>query len=173
MKQAVVVCTLSLLFLPGCPHIGGTVRVGGGSYIDHTPPAHAPAHGHRRNHRYHYYPNAEIYFDIGRNMYFYLDSGNRWSFSADLPLRLRSHLHSGYVEIEMDDDRPYSRHKSHKKKYKNYKFKNKRRYSDEQQYREKTHRKKSGRNEYDDEHQYREKKHRKKNGRNKYDDERR
>ena len=162
MKQVVFLCTFSLFLLTSCHGVGGHVRVGGGYSPQHMPPSHAPAHGLR--HRYHYYPSAEIYFDIGRNMYFYLDSRNQWSFSVNLTIHLRSHLHGGYVEIEMDNDRPYSRHKYHKKKYKNYKFKNKRKYDRKQRY--------DDRGRYDDRRKYKskDKKYRKKKGRDKYDD---
>ena len=38
------------------------------------PPSHAPAHGYRAKHQYHYYPANEIYFDSGRGIYFFLSS---------------------------------------------------------------------------------------------------
>lgn len=126
MKQVVLLSVLSLFLFTGCHGVGGGVRVDAGShYSHHAPPSHAPAHGRRDHYRYNYYPTAEFYFDTGRNMYFYLDSGGRWSFSVNLPLHLRSHLHDGYVEIEMEYDRPYLRHKDHKNKYKKHKYKNK------------------------------------------------
>lgn len=124
MKQVVLLSVLSLFILTGCHNYGGGVIIGGGYSNGHNaPPAHAPAHGRRSHHRYHYYPNAEFYFDIGRNMYFYLDSRAQWSFAVTLPLHLRHHLQSNYVEIEMDDDRPYNKHKHHKNKYKKNKTK--------------------------------------------------
>lgn len=125
MKQVVLLSVLSLFLFTGCHGVGGGIRVDAGfSHSHHAPPSHAPAHGRRDHYRYHYYPTAEFYFDTGRNMYFYLDSRGRWSFSVNLPLHLRSHLHNGYVEIEMGDDRPYLRHKDHKNKYKKHKYKN-------------------------------------------------
>ncbi len=124
MKQVVFLSVLSLFLFTGCHGVGGGVRVDAGSH-SHAPPSHAPAHGRRDHYRYNYYPTAEFYFDTGRNMYFYLDSRGRWSFSVNLPLHLRSHLHDGYVEIEMEYDRPYLRHKDHKNKYKKHKYKNK------------------------------------------------
>ena len=112
--------------MAGCHNFGGGVRVSGNySHGYNAPPAHAPAHG-RRHHSYHYYPNAEFYFDIGRNVYFYLDSHAQWTFSVNLPIHLRSHLHNNYVEIEMEDDRPYRKHKYYKNKYKKHKTKYKR-----------------------------------------------
>lgn len=114
---------LSLFLITGCHNFGGGVRVSGHYSPGHNaPPAHAPAHG-RRHHSYHYYPNAEFYFDIGRNMYFYLDSHAQWTFSVSLPIHLRHHLHNNYVEIEMDDERPYRQHRHHKIKYKKHKTK--------------------------------------------------
>jgi len=134
MKRVVFLGVLSLVLFTGCRGIGGTiVLTGGHPHVEHAPPAHAPAHGRRHQRLYHYYPNAEFYFDVSRNMYFYL--------SVNLPLRLRSHLNSGYVEIEMDNDRPYKRHSYHKNKYKKHKYK----YKDKKhKYKSKKHSKKRG-----------------------------
>lgn len=79
------------------------------------PPAHAPAHGYRAKHSYHYYPASEVYFDSGRGMYFYL-SGSNWQMSARLPVSLQARL-GEHVTIEMDSDKPYTEHKAHKSKY--------------------------------------------------------
>jgi len=120
MKRIVFLAVFSLLFLTGCHGLGGGVVVRGEySQGYNTLPAHAPAYG-RRNHRYYYYPNAEFYFDIDRNLYFYLDSRAQWAFSVTLPLRLRPYLRNNYIEIEMDDDRPYRRHKYYRNKYKKH-----------------------------------------------------
>ena len=119
MKKIVLLSVLGLLLLSGCETVGGGLIVDTG--YGYAP--YPPAHGRRMLHRYYYYPEAEFYFDIGRNMYFYLDSDAQWAFSVRLPLRLRSHLSSSYVEIEMDDDRPYRRHKFYRNKYKNYRHK--------------------------------------------------
>ena len=129
MKKIALLSLLSLFLFSGCRYYGGGVIVNGGySYNDHVP-SHAPAYGHRRNfHRYHYYPYADIYFDTGRNMYFYLDNRGHWSFSVNLPLHLHSRLERGYVEIEMEADRPYVKHQYYKNKYKNNKYKSKYKY---------------------------------------------
>ncbi|MCK4864165.1 MAG: hypothetical protein KAT06_01950 [Gammaproteobacteria bacterium] len=129
MKKIALLSLLSLFLFSGCRYYGGGVIVDGGySYNDHVP-SHAPAYGHRSNfHRYQYYPYADIYFDTGRNMYFYLDNGGHWSFSINLPLYLRSRLNRGYVEIEMEADRPYLKHKYYKNKYRNTKYKRKYKY---------------------------------------------
>ena len=117
MKNVVLLGFFGVLLLSGCHNYGGGIRVGGHYSHGYTaPPAHAPAHG-RSNHRYHYYPNAEFYFDVTRNTYFYLDSRGDWTFSVNLPTRFHSHLQSGYVEVEMAEERPYLRHKHYKRKY--------------------------------------------------------
>ena len=123
MKKIVLLSAFGLLFLTGCETIGGGVIVDTSYGYTPAPPAHAPAYGRRMQRRYYYYPEAEFYFDIGRNMYFYLDSGSRWISSPRLPHRLRRHLSSSYVEIEMDDDRPYRRHKFYRNKYRGYRNK--------------------------------------------------
>lgn len=137
MKKVALLCVLGVLVFTGCHNVGGGIRLEAGfPHAHHAPPPHALAHG-RRHHMYHYYPHAEFYFDVGRNMYFYLDTHGQWSFSVTLPVRLRHHLHSGFVEIEMEETRPYLRHKYHKNKYKNHKYKRKykksKRYQDHQQ----------------------------------------
>lgn len=136
MKKIVFLSVLSLTLLTGCPIYGGGIIIDDGySNSPYIPPAHG-----RPFHRYNYYPNAEIYFDIGRNTYFYLDSAGAWTFSVNLPLHLRSHLRNGYVEVEMEHDRPYLRHKYYRNKYrKNKKYKrqlnNGRRYDNDRKYR--------------------------------------
>ena len=178
MKPVVLFFIFSLFLLSGCHTVGGGIRVSSGHHYQDSrmPPAHAPAHGRRQLHHYQYYPNAEFYFDVYRNMYFYLDSRGQWSFSVNLPLHLRSHLGSGYVEIEMDSDRPYSRHKYYKNKYKkhrkykrNYKAKEKYRDNDRHLYKKKYKKKSKKKSKYKDEYRDKEKKKRSKKG--KYNDE--
>lgn len=116
MKKIVFLSLLSLTFITGCHPYGGGIIIDDGY-------AHRPVPSTHRHslHRYYYYPNAEIYFDVGRNMYFYLNSAGTWSFSVNLPIHLRSHLHNAYIEVEMEYDRPYLRHKYYKNKYKKHK----------------------------------------------------
>ncbi len=172
MKKIVLLSLFGLFSLTGCE------TVGGGIYVDTTydsTPYYPPAYGRRVLHRYYYYPEAEFYFDIGRNMYFYLDSGSHWRSSVRLPLRLRSHLSSSYVEIEMDDDRPYRRHKFYKKKYRGHRYKLRhgmrqnllndgtREYKNERRYlNNKSNRHEYRENQYKDKHHKRDKKYRNK-----------
>jgi hypothetical protein len=80
-----------------------------------APPDHAPAHGYRKKHQYRYYPSAEVYFDPVRSLYFFLSS-SQWKVSATLPNPLKLRLGTS-VSIEMDSDKPYSKHAEHKSKY--------------------------------------------------------
>ena len=98
-------------------HIGGKPEpvVVAKSKPKSGPPAHAPAHGYRAKHHYHYSPSCYVYFDISRKCYFYLD-GDNWKVSVSLPVSLRAQL-GEYVSIEMDTDRPYTKFEDHKKTY--------------------------------------------------------
>lgn len=79
------------------------------------PPPHAPAHGYRAKYRYRYYPSCSVYYDRGRELYFYL-KGDHWEVGASLPSHLRIGLGDS-VNIELDTDRPYIYHREHVKKY--------------------------------------------------------
>ena len=79
------------------------------------PPDHAPAHGYRAKHYYRYYPSSSVYYDIDRELFFYL-KGDNWEVSASLPGSIRVSL-VDYVNIEMESDRPYLYHGEHVKKY--------------------------------------------------------
>ncbi|MGQ9645778.1 MAG: hypothetical protein ACUVWO_04470 [Thermodesulfobacteriota bacterium] len=79
------------------------------------PPPWAPAHGRRAKHRYHYYPESYVYFDIGRKLYFFF-SDNRWQASVSLPIGIRMDV-SRYVVIEMDEGEPYRFHSEVVKRY--------------------------------------------------------
>ena len=69
------------------------------------PPPWAPAHGYRAKHQYRYYPEARVYYDTGRSLYFYYEGG-RWGASVSLPSSIRINV-SDYVSLEMDTDEPY------------------------------------------------------------------
>ena len=79
------------------------------------PPPHAKAHGYRAKYAYRYYPSAQVYYDVNRKAYFYLE-GNSWRISVSLPTALRVQL-GGYVTLEMDSDKPYLEFKEHKRRH--------------------------------------------------------
>jgi len=79
------------------------------------PPRHAPAHGYRAKHHYRYYPSCSVYYDSGRNLYFYL-KGDNWEVGASLPSSIRVRL-GDYVSMELDTGKPYTYHADHVKKY--------------------------------------------------------
>lgn len=81
----------------------------------HGPPPWAPAHGYRAKHCYHYYPSSSVYFDTGRRLYFYYDSGD-WEVSVSLPTWIRIDFND-YVTLEMGTGRPYEYHHEVVKKY--------------------------------------------------------
>lgn len=121
-------CVLLAVSLSACTasaHFGfghGPADLSAGIGISHSPghhkggpPEHAPAHGYRAKHKYHYYPDTHVYFDISRELYFYLE-GDAWRVSASLPSSLHVQL-GGHVTLELDSDKPYEHFKEHKKKY--------------------------------------------------------
>ena len=127
-------CTFFIVSIVACRTTAGGVNFGWepDSEISYThdckkkrkggPPSHAPAHGYRSKHTYYYYPDAQVYFDISKEVYFYM-KGQSWQVSASLPGG--PHVQLGdYVAIQMDSDKPYTRFIDHKKKYPHDKCKN-------------------------------------------------
>lgn len=82
------------------------------------PPPHAPAHGYRKKFGYDYYPAANVYYDRGQKVYFYL-AGNNWEMGVSLPSTLRVNVNEA-ICLELGTDRPYQRNAEHVKmgKYK-------------------------------------------------------
>lgn len=122
MLRHVAAGLLAVTLLNGCYSTGVGVKVDWDD--DHPPyarqnmpPAHAPAHGRRaqQRYRYYYYPDAAVYFDTGRGMYFYLVDGG-WQVSVNLPQRLRIRL-GEHVSLELDTAKPYSEYHYHVKRY--------------------------------------------------------
>jgi hypothetical protein len=80
-----------------------------------SPPPWAPAHGYRAKYNYQYYPSTEIYYDTGRNIYFYFNNGE-WKASTRLPGQIR--LGSGYnIPLVMNTAKPYQYHSEVIKRY--------------------------------------------------------
>ncbi len=108
-------------FLSGCfvaahgPYGRATVVDAPPPAVKPGPPPHAKAYGYRAKHHYHYYPDSRVYFDTGRQVYFYLEDGS-WTMAVSLPTYLRVSLGSR-VSLEMELDRPYVHYEEHRKKY--------------------------------------------------------
>lgn len=107
MNRMLFIAVVALSLLAGCVVVAPDHHRNG-------PPSHAPAHGYRHHYRYYYYPDAAVYFDLDRNLYFYMDGG--WKSAARLPRHMRARLYDP-VSLTMDQDRPYVRYKEHRKTY--------------------------------------------------------
>jgi hypothetical protein len=68
-------------------------------------PEPAPAGRPALTFRYNYYPEAQVYFDPARGMYFYFDQ-QRWIKSDSLPQQFEGRL-GDYVMVEMATATPY------------------------------------------------------------------
>lgn len=114
-----LVCFGLVFSVAACSTTSGDVETG--VVITHDPepkggpPPHAPAHGYRAKQSYRYYPNAEVYYDESREVYFYIESGS-WRVSVALPSEIEVMLDE-YVIIVMDSDTPYKDFKKHKKDF--------------------------------------------------------
>ncbi len=67
----VLTCVLFLHSLSACSSTSAGVYVGAQPAPQPGPPPHAPAHGYRAKHSYYYYPDAYVYFDIVKGVYYY------------------------------------------------------------------------------------------------------
>jgi hypothetical protein len=79
------------------------------------PPPWAPAHGYRAKHKYRYYPSSRVYFDTGREIYFYYKNGD-WHVGVSLPMGIRIDVNE-FVTLEMESDKPYRYHSEVEKRY--------------------------------------------------------
>jgi hypothetical protein len=59
-------------------------------------------------HRYNYYPDAQVYFDPARQLYFFMEA-NRWLARAVLPREINVSIGPPVV-VDLDSERPYERH---------------------------------------------------------------
>ncbi len=108
----VVLLLIVLLFPTGCVT---TYKPGTGAGYSEAPPDHAKAYGYRAKHRYNYHPEVAVYFDLDRQLYFYLESG-KWATSVSLPSDLKLRLGES-VTLEIGSERPYKFYDEHRKKY--------------------------------------------------------
>ena len=109
---SLLMCMALLLGFSACASTGIYIP---GPMVQEGPPPHAPAHGYRAKHTYYYYPDAEVYFDVGRSVYFYMH-GDNWRMTTALPGSLSLHL-GDHVRLDMNTDKPYVDFHQHRKKY--------------------------------------------------------
>jgi len=88
--------------------VGDAAIVSDSKSKDQGPPPWAPAHGYRAKYTYRYYPDAFVYYDTNRGLYFYL-SNDKWEFSLSLPSFIKLDIDQSVV-LEMDIDKPYIFH---------------------------------------------------------------
>ncbi|MFH4966895.1 hypothetical protein V8G61_01715 [Gaetbulibacter sp. M240] len=83
------------------------------------PPSWAPAHGYRAKVHQIYFPDHNMYYDLQKGVYIYLNRDN-WQISVNLPSIFgRIDLNnSPKVELELDTDSPQRYNAQHILKYK-------------------------------------------------------
>ena len=103
-------------FMPACTQVVVEDRPPSGPvYGKPGPPPWAPAHGYRAKYRYQYFAACSVYFDLGRNVYFYM-SGERWVMAASLPTGICVNFDNPVV-LDMETDKPYVWHSEVVKRY--------------------------------------------------------
>jgi hypothetical protein len=85
----------------------GPLRAAGLIAARSLPQGSAPSE--EKAYRYQYFPDAQVYFDPSRELYFYISNGE-WTKSPALPRELRNRL-GDFVVIETDDEDPYRYYK--------------------------------------------------------------
>lgn len=69
---------------------------------------------------YYYFPDLNIYFDVGNSLFYYL-TGSKWISSQYLPDKYRKYdLYTMYKAV-INDQQPWLKNKDHKKTYSQYK----------------------------------------------------
>lgn len=90
-----------------------------------TPPSWAPAHGYREKTRQIYFPQQNMYYDLNRGTYIYLN-GRNWVASIGLPTMYRNvNLRlAPQVQLMLHTDRPFVYNHTHRTKYWNSRAQN-------------------------------------------------
>ena len=116
MKTTVTLAgVLAVLVLVSSCSVGISATPRIGVATGHGPPPHAPAHGWRAKHIYHYYPDVYVYFDVERKLYFYMKRG-AWRVGTRLPADVDIGLRQ-FVVVSLDTAEPYVHFREHKSKY--------------------------------------------------------
>lgn len=85
------------------------------------PPRWAPAHGYRAQTRHIYFPQYNMYYDMNRSSYLYLNGG-RWSVSAAIPnLYVGVNLgRATQIQLDYNGYDPYRYNRVHVVEYRQY-----------------------------------------------------
>ena len=97
MKRKLVAIILTLVLLPS---VWGQPKNNGSG-----PPPWAPAHGYRAQTQHVYFPSLNIYFDVHRNVYYFL-SGNKWIASPRVPIGIPLSLLRLAPKVQLRDVTP-------------------------------------------------------------------
>ncbi len=89
--------------------------VGCSGYYRGGPPIYRSAYYHYPYH-YYYYPSTSVYFHISSGYYHYRD-GDYWRRAKKLPPKYHLDSHDR-VRVWIDTDKPFTRYKEHKDRYK-------------------------------------------------------
>lgn len=68
---------------------------------------------------FYYFPDYNIYFDLGKNKYIVL-SNNRWTYVNAVPARIKFNAYNSYKVI-VNQSKPYLYNKTHQREYAKYK----------------------------------------------------
>lgn len=101
---------LPILIILGLSSCAVYERPYGPGYVRQAPPPAGVVY-----YDYWYYPEAHVYFDVNRRVYFYY-TNKRWVETRVLPPSWRSRLHS-HVPIQSREARPYLEYREHSHKY--------------------------------------------------------
>lgn len=95
------------------------------------PPSWAPAHGYRAKVRQIYFPDYNMYYDLQKGVYIYLNKDS-WQISVNLPTIFgRINLsNTPKVQLELNTDSPQRYNAEHLMKYKGKGWKNKMKHKD-------------------------------------------
>lgn len=111
MVRRVAVVLLALLSVAFVLSATGCMLVQREHYVVASVDAYAQA----KNYSYRYYPSSQVYFDLERQWYFYLEDGN-WKTAYALPEGFEV-FEDEAVVLEMANERPYSAFETHRSVY--------------------------------------------------------
>jgi hypothetical protein len=83
-----------------------------GCYVEH-PHEYTRGPAVYTSYSYEYYPDAEVYFEPHRQVYYWSEGGS-WRSGAHVPRNIELHSH---VAVNLDSPEPYKRHDEVKAKY--------------------------------------------------------